>query len=816
MELTAKRMLLWVLSMLFTMTAGAISGEGNEERPYEIWNAGDWQEYCSDAEGQYLSAYTVLMDDIVVEFPCSKDLTGTFDGNGHTITYRCTDDDGGLFTSLRGGTIQNLHVTGTIYGCDVLGSIVAISHGGIIQNCSSDARLVFSHSFDISGLTNEEFGWGGIVGYMYEGPSTLSNCVFSGSTDYNSENKSDGAWFSGMVGYVGHIDRCTIDHCMVLTPRTSLVEGPSYFILERHYDNSASDKFGDDEHPLDVISTKNCYYLESFAPTYTVTRSTPVSSEMLASGSLAYNLGCWEDVREDYRGRPVGDYWRQNLSQANSVPQISCQDIYKINKARFVLNGHEVYTGYANAAYTLPEPTFMSTIATDMTADYTIADTPYKPGETVQMTPSIDVNLTNVRGPMFDEDGTLIIKNEAGWVLFCKLVDDYDMTTLNARMEGDVDLDWAEKIVRSEKGYRGTFDGQGHNLSYSAMPNDIPNFRAPFEVIRPGAKFKRVRFYLQFNSQFNECGGLAWRAVADADADVANQPAIEISECISDVFMNLTGNTTITDASYKGGAGGMIGKLEGGVQVKFTSCGSISEFNIKSTQADRDKLYAGGYVGISDANSWFSCYNSYSYIESHGFPQYHAAGFGPNDKSEENKNFSACSKACDYLAIHVAKNLGDSTDVIAGELCDLLKNQEPSVSWGQIIPEIRDGVPTEASYPLPYAPDSLRVYKINFNNVDGVDQTYIRYFTYTYGYGYANAGQTVTFGNQYAAAGTAFRPFYRDETVTPTLYDNFEVRNQSTRELEECRYDPKSEASQLHHAGSYGNGNQSGYRGSSR
>lgn len=68
-----------------------------------------------------------------------KPFSGTFDGNGHTISglYVTTGSKGGLFGCVNySGTVQNLIVAGTVYMPDVcdVGGIV-VNNEGKVQNC---------------------------------------------------------------------------------------------------------------------------------------------------------------------------------------------------------------------------------------------------------------------------------------------------------------------------------------------------------------------------------------------------------------------------------------------------------------------------------------------------------------------------------------------------------------------------------------------------------------------------------------------------------------------------------------------------------
>ncbi|MCR4646309.1 MAG: RICIN domain-containing protein [Oscillospiraceae bacterium] len=124
---------------------------------------------------------------------------GSFNGNGHAIVgLSITTDDSvdGLFGKIKGGTICNLAVEGTVSGKKNVGGICGILESGHIINVYSEV-VVSSASDD-----NE----GGMVGYMSPGAyvehCTQNACVISGHDEPNR---------GGIVGYCygGNVRYCT-------------------------------------------------------------------------------------------------------------------------------------------------------------------------------------------------------------------------------------------------------------------------------------------------------------------------------------------------------------------------------------------------------------------------------------------------------------------------------------------------------------------------------------------------------------------------------------------------------------------------------
>lgn len=94
--------------------------------------------------------------------------TGTFDGQGHTITGLATDgQDGGLFETVgAGGTVKNLGIIGGSFTGSCAGAIAG-TNAGVIANC-----------YTISGTVEGSQFAGGIAG---QSTGTIQNCYNTGA-----------------------------------------------------------------------------------------------------------------------------------------------------------------------------------------------------------------------------------------------------------------------------------------------------------------------------------------------------------------------------------------------------------------------------------------------------------------------------------------------------------------------------------------------------------------------------------------------------------------------------------------------------------
>ena len=172
-----------------------------------------------DADGNY-----ILTKNITVSTPYAKDFSGTFDGNGHTITLNITADyaaNNGLFKQLVGGaTVKNLRLTGSVtqakkkpgtaalagkansYASDILvencSADVTVSGyskvGGLLGDVTSSQNSVTVRSCaNLGTVTGQNNGVGGIVGQSSGAGCAISAC-------YNRGDITGYTYVGGIVG----------------------------------------------------------------------------------------------------------------------------------------------------------------------------------------------------------------------------------------------------------------------------------------------------------------------------------------------------------------------------------------------------------------------------------------------------------------------------------------------------------------------------------------------------------------------------------------------------------------------------------------
>lgn len=208
-----------------------------------------------------------LTADITVAAPYAKDFTGTFDGNGHTVTLALENEAGecqALFSKIAAsGKVQNLGIAGTVTGKKYVGGIAG-KNAGSIENCKNTAA--------IKGASADGRWIGGIAGETSNG-SKILNCYNIGTI--SSDRSGKGVCLGGIVG---NAPSAQISNCynagQIVTKSTT------------NYGAIAGYGYG--------VTVSNCYFIavDNLKGVYDAeTESTPKSAEELKSPAFAALLG---------------------------------------------------------------------------------------------------------------------------------------------------------------------------------------------------------------------------------------------------------------------------------------------------------------------------------------------------------------------------------------------------------------------------------------------------------------------------------------------------------------------------------------------
>ena len=173
---------------------------------YTIYDATGWDVFCDLLEENdqgYFTGKTVVLDnDIAVTRMAGStnhEFSGTFDGQKHTLTVAITGTVQGTapFCEIKGATIRNLAVTGSVAGKRHSAGLVGFARGdnsvtNTIENCLVNTSI---------SITGDDLGYmGGIVGHGFTSALTIRGCAFTGSLTSTS-NYTGGlqGWSDGNI-----------------------------------------------------------------------------------------------------------------------------------------------------------------------------------------------------------------------------------------------------------------------------------------------------------------------------------------------------------------------------------------------------------------------------------------------------------------------------------------------------------------------------------------------------------------------------------------------------------------------------------------
>lgn len=326
-----------------------------------------------------------LAADITVTEPYAYDFSGTFDGDGHTVTLAIdqpSKDNIGLFSKISStATIKNVTVDGTVTGSRCVGGIAGTSNGTITQ-CQNKATITATKNG--SGNYSQA---GGIVGYAEN--AIITSCANVGNVN---AAPNDGRRCGGVAGYA---KTSVIENCYNQGQVSSCSTGSSAAVggIAGYIDSNASVMNCYNSGAISCAAPsqvaklvgwnagstiKNCYYLgdkeSEGANGYNYTDPTqPKTAEEMKSADFAALLGDGFMVKS-------GDYPALKWETPTAAVSFTIQP----ENAVLTINGG-TYTGSTTVA--LP--------AADAPYSYTVSC----PGYTQQ---TGSVTVTNKDNPVAD------------------------------------------------------------------------------------------------------------------------------------------------------------------------------------------------------------------------------------------------------------------------------------------------------------------------------------------------------------------------------------------------------------------------------
>lgn len=223
-----------------------------------------------------------LTADIIVTAPYANEFTdfsGTFDGNGHTVTLNITAStpNVGLFSKLAGGAVvKNVITAGSVTatGKNNVGGIAGTADGNVtIENCKNTASIKGGK------------GAGGILGYSEPGSGfvTISSCANMGSV--SGTRKQVGGIAGNVVGT--HIIRNCYNQGDISDGAGILGRGTKGVLVENCYTVGSVETNG----AIMAVSSSSyssdepCRIVNCYAPSETVTALVPSTVTISNSGT---------------------------------------------------------------------------------------------------------------------------------------------------------------------------------------------------------------------------------------------------------------------------------------------------------------------------------------------------------------------------------------------------------------------------------------------------------------------------------------------------------------------------------------------------
>jgi len=536
---------------------------GTEADPYQIVSSDMWDEfvYWVNNGNDFKDKFVKLAGNITITRPAGlredKPFSGTFLGNGKTITAAITDNansGAAPFRYIKNATIKVLTVAGTIASNQVhTAGLVGFADGtNTIEGCTVSATLNISSNYA-----------GGIIGHGLSSATTIKDCVFAGTINGVDAERAN---IGGIWGW-GESASPTLNNCL---------ENGTYTNISSM-------------HPMGLMggsgSITNCYTVNSQIgePSRVctvnggrlVSTTTPVDGfykpQTLVDGNNYYVIYQLVGVEESYGANAS--------TPANITPALTATD------------GSGLTFGTDFTVTLNGEPVSQLPISITKTGSYSL--TVDGIGGCVG---SETVNFI-MQGDLYGsgtEADPYLIRSTFEWDSFAKLVKEGTrFSDQFVKLENDITI---STMVgeREEYPFSGTFLGGGHTLTA-----DISNINSKYGGIAPffyikDATIQNVKVAGTISSNSYHTAGLVGFAdgtntiegcTVSATLNISNDYAGGI------VGHGLTSATTIKDCIFDGTVNGVGGNR--------ANVGGIWGWSNSGTPVLQNCLEKGTYTNIS-------------------------------------------------------------------------------------------------------------------------------------------------------------------------------------------------------------------------
>lgn len=192
-----------------SVKTSALQGSGTEEKPYLISSEADWNYLAAKVNSgtEYANKFYRQTENIDVTTTMvgageSKPFSGTYDGDGKTLnlSINASVRYASPFQSIKNATVKNVVTTGSVQSSDFHPSGLVGFTGGTctIRNCRVSANVGGPQYL------------GGIVGHCYQANISIIGCVYTGTLNPASGQKTGGllGWGGDGGGHTITISNC--------------------------------------------------------------------------------------------------------------------------------------------------------------------------------------------------------------------------------------------------------------------------------------------------------------------------------------------------------------------------------------------------------------------------------------------------------------------------------------------------------------------------------------------------------------------------------------------------------------------------------
>ena len=220
-------------------------GNGSQNSPYLIGSTESWNYFCDALQDNntwnHFSGKTVKLGANIgitqSAGSAGNEFMGTFNGDGKTLTVDITEtttQGTAPFREIKGATIQNLVVTGSVEGTIHAAGLVGFARGADASTVNTITNCKVATNVTVTTPSGNNYHCGGVVGHAFHCTLNMSNTIYCGDIT------NSGNYVGGLQGWS---DGNTINfsHCLFAGSYSGTTTGTaSFHPVAVRYNNSAT------------------------------------------------------------------------------------------------------------------------------------------------------------------------------------------------------------------------------------------------------------------------------------------------------------------------------------------------------------------------------------------------------------------------------------------------------------------------------------------------------------------------------------------------------------------------------------------------